>query len=674
MASIHPFDPVTPGEIKLASQIIQKALPGVPVRFKRIDLQEPIKKDVIPFLESERLGLRPLPTPPPRIIQALFDNEQSGALNKALVNTRSKSIVYIRELPKHIQAPMDPEELVEMEQLCLNHPKVRAEIEKLELPAEMSVCCEPWMYGTDDIHETRRLIQCYLFVLEVNDPQCNIFSLPCKFSPVFDARSKQLVRIDYLPSGADDKVTPTTPWKPVKTVQYAPNLIDEPLREDLKPYIVQQPLGGSYTVEGNAVSWQKWRFRVGFNSREGLVIYNVTYNGRNVFYRLSLSEMTVPYGDIDPRRPYHRKQAFDAGDVGFGITANQLTLGCDCLGHIKYFDAYRADGKGDPIKMSNVVCLHEQDNGLLHKHTNWRNDVATVVRNRQLVVQMICTLANYEYIFAWTFDQAAGIELEIRATGILSTTPFDNENGEIAPWATNVGPGVSAPYHQHMFSYRIDPAIDGFQNTIFYQESVPLPNGPSNVYGAGYTTVGNTIKNSGSEDLSVERHRVFKIRNDSIKNPITHKAVAYKLHATPSQMLLNGPESFNQKRAVFATKPIWVTKYQDDELFAGGEFTNQSRRSDGVDIWAAREDNVENEDIVLWHTIGLTHNPRIEDFPIMPMERISVALKPDGFFTKNPALDVPPSDQRFNKSTLHADHSVADSRACCTPKDRVVKL
>jgi primary-amine oxidase len=39
----------------------------------------------------------------------------------------------------------------------------------------------------------------------------------------------------------------------------------------------------------------------------------------------------------------------------------------------------------------------------------------------------------------------------------------------------------------------------------------------------------------------------------------------------------------------------------------------------------------------------------------MPMERVSVMLRPDGFFTKNPALDVPPSTQSFNKSTLHPE-------------------
>ncbi|KAB2570884.1 Copper amine oxidase 1 [Lasiodiplodia theobromae] len=597
-----PFDPVAPNEIQLASSILSAAIPGVPLRYKRVSLHEPVKRDVIPYIEAQRLGQQ-LPAPPERVLQILFHRKDTGAFCKALLKVRSRQLIYVKELPKNVQAPIDGDELAEMERVCLGHPVVKAEIEKMELPLGVTVCCDPWMYGTDSLDEHRRLFQCYLYVVEINDPLNNHYSTPCTFSPVFDSASHELVRMDFLPTGIDGRVKPTSKWKPVRTVQYAHHLLDQPLRSDLKPYIVQQPEGPSYSIEGNVIRWQKWRFVVGFNDREGLVIYNITYDGRNVFYRLSVSEMTVPYGD--PRRPYHRKQAFDIGDVGFGASANELALGCDCLGHISYFDAYRVDPEGSPVKMSNVVCVHEQDAGLQHKHTNWRDgSTATVVRNRQLVVQMICTLANYEYIFAYMFDQAAGIELEVRATGILSTTPFENEdaaNGTV-PWATNVGPGVSAPFHQHMFSFRVDPAVDGFENTVFFEESVSLPPGEENPYGAGYVTEDTVIQKSSAVDTSVDRHRVFKIRNDSVLNPITHKPVAYKLNAAPSQMLIMGKDSFNVKRAQYATKPIWVTKYQEDELFAAGEFTNQSKGEDGIQNWVARGDDVEKADLVLWHS------------------------------------------------------------------------
>lgn len=186
---------------------------------------------------------------------------------------------------------------------------MQAEIAKLQLPQGVTVCNDPWIYGTDDPAESRRLFQCYMYIMTTDHPQNNHYSTPCKFSPVFDALTRELVRMDYLPttSSGMPTVLETQPWKPVETIQYAHDLLTEELRRDLKPYIVQQPEGPSFRVNGNEVSWQKWRFRVGFNNREGLVIHNVTYDKRNTFYRLSVSEMTVPYGGIFPPSTMLRK-------------------------------------------------------------------------------------------------------------------------------------------------------------------------------------------------------------------------------------------------------------------------------------------------------------------------------------------------------------------------------
>lgn len=73
-----------------------------------------------------------------------------------------------------------------------------------------------------------------------------------------------------------------------------------------------------------------------------------------------------------------------------------------------------------------------------------------------------------------------------------------------------------------------------------------------------------------------------------------------------------GPETFNHRRGTFASKPIWVTRYRDDELWAAGEFTNQSREDTGLATYATRDENAENEDVVLWHCFGLTHVTRPE--------------------------------------------------------------
>lgn len=85
------------------------------------------------------------------------------------------------------------------------------------------------------------------------------------------------------------------PWEQVSGCEYDHKLTTTGYREDnMKPLIVQQPEGPSFTVRGREVNWQKWNFRVGFNLREGLVIHNVSYDGRPLFYRLAVCEMTVP--------------------------------------------------------------------------------------------------------------------------------------------------------------------------------------------------------------------------------------------------------------------------------------------------------------------------------------------------------------------------------------------
>lgn len=69
----------------------------------------------------------------------------------------------------------------------------------------------------------------------------------------------------------------------------------------------------------------------------------------------------------------------------------------------------------------------------------------------------------------------------------------------------------------------------------------------------------------------------------------------------------------------------------------------------GLPMWIEQAGNrcsIDNEDIVLWHTFGITHFPSPEDFPIMPAEPMTLLLRPRNFFDRNPVLDVPPSYAR----------------------------
>jgi hypothetical protein len=274
-----------------------------------------------------------------------------------------------------------------------------------------------------------------------------------------DAHKREIIRIDRLATGGKgDSLTAKTHAPRVldhcQSAEYVPEMVSGGIRQDVKPINITQPEGPSFTVtDESLVEWQKWRFRVSFNPREGAVLHDVTYDNRSILYRMSISEMTVPYADARP--PFHRKQAFDFGDGGAGNCANNLSLGCDCLGAIKYFDSVVVGSNGEPTVHPNVVCLHEQDNGIGWKHTNWRTGRAVVTRMRELVVQFIITLANYEYVFAYKLDTAGGITLEVRATGIVSVVNIDP--GKTSDYGNVVSGGVLAQNHQHIFAAREFP-------------------------------------------------------------------------------------------------------------------------------------------------------------------------------------------------------------------------
>lgn len=396
-----------------------------------------------------------------------------------------------------------------------------------------------------------------------------------------------------------------------------------------------------------------------------MVLYDVRYGGRPLFYRVSLSDMNIPYAD--PRPPFHRKSVFDLGDAGAGAMANNLKLGCDCLGHIQYLSAYIADSSGKPLLLENCICVHEQDAGIGWKHTNYRTGKAAITRSRELVLQSIITVSNYEYILAFIFNQAGEMTYEARATGILSTQPAsrDLEKSGV-PFGTVVHPGVLAVHHQHIFCLRIDPMIDGHSNRLVYDEALPMPLDPdTNPFGNGYVTSKTIIRKSSGLDLNPDTNRVFKIENTNTLNPINNQNVAYKIQLPPFQKILAHPSSWNFKRSEFSDHNIYVTTHRDNELFAGGWYTPQSRGGSGVRSWAARDDDLTapDADIVIWAQFGINHITRIEDFPVMPCETLRVNFKPVNFFDKNPALDVPPSEQNFNQSSLAGGQHILGSAA-----------
>ncbi|KAI1812162.1 copper amine oxidase 1 [Poronia punctata] len=687
----HPLRPLTEEELVIARDLVVKQSngEGVVLFFRSIYIDEPKRDDLIQFLAAEHAGEKPAITIP-RQVTVLFDLVKDGVptLTETIVDVEAGEIRRTKSFAPYCQTSYTLAEFGMFQEACVNSDMFKEAMEEFDLPEHMSVTIDPWPYGgLDPEEDLSRTLQGLVFARDStkNNQDSNHYSYPIPIIPVMDVATKKIVRVDRLATGGSGESLyprskgdkPKKLFEHAKPAEYVPELLDIQQRADLKPINVTQPEGASFKVHSdNLIEWQKWRFRIGFTPREGAVLHDVCYENRPIIYRLSFSEMTVPYGD--PRPPFHRKQAFDFGDGGIGRAANNLKLGCDCLGAIHYLSSVVTDSAGKPEMANNVVCLHEQDNGIGWKHTNFRTDRAVVTRLREFVIQFVVTLANYEYIFAYKLDTAGGISVETRATGIVSVVAIDE--GKTSGYGNVVSPGVLAQNHQHIFAVRIDPTIDSYEKgdtSVVLEETHPIPMNPeTNPFGNGYEIRRTVVEKAMYTDAEPRFNRAVKMENANKKNPISGKNVAYKFIPPPTQLMLADEKSTQAARAPYAKHHLWFTGHRDEELWAAGEFTNQSKKEEGgvrdavergdwfVDEPSSTSEKGRKSTPVVWNVFGLTHNPRVEDWPVMPVEIHQFHIRPADFFTRNPAIDMPTGK---NESSVLLSGN--DSSCCNNKKD-----
>ena len=564
------------------------------------------------------------------------------------------------------------EDLDIVEGIARKDPRVIQACKDIGITDMSKVYVDAWAIGIDERWGFERRLQQGLAYYR-NSAFDNQYAHPLDFSIVVDTEREEVLSVDVRYVNGERTAVP------LGEHNYLPEFIGDRYKHDrLKPIDITQPQGVSFNVKGNELSWAGYKMHIGFNYREGIVISDVCTHDpyedreRKLFNRISIVEMVVPYGC--PEKPHHKKHAFDVGEYGSGLMTNSLKLGCDCKGAIHYMDGVVSTGKGEAAVIKNAICIHEEDNGLLYKHTDFRDGTVVSARDRKLIISQIITAANYEYGFYHTFTLDGTYKLEMKLTGMLNTYCM-HPSEQAAPYGTEVASRVNAHNHQHLFSLRIDPEIDGQTNSVVQSDAVSsdYPVGsPQNLYGNGFYSKKTPLRTAlaGAADYCYETNRSWDIINPNRQNSISKKPVGFKILNTSCPPLLAKPGSTVHKRAAFARKPLWVVPYRDYELFPAGDYVCQSTGEENhpdnqtVLDWAQRDEPIENTDVVCYLQFGLTHFPRTEDFPIMPAEPVGIMLRASNFFEKNPALWVPPATVCVDTMSRNALPS-----ACCLPKN-----
>jgi primary-amine oxidase len=618
----HPLDPLTADEVARAWSLVRThdGL-GPRVRVISVALAEPLRA---------ALSGPGADHPVERAAFVVLMDRDARKAYEAVVALTQGRVVSWTHVPG-VQPAIVLDEFFECEAAVRADPGWQAAMRRRGITDFSLAIVDPWSAGNFGIEDEkgRRLSRTLTWVRK--SPTDNGYARPvANLIATVDLDEMKVIAIE------DHGVVPLPP----EDANYSPDVAGS--RPDLRPLEIRQPEGPSFALEGHELSWQKWRMRLGFTPREGLVLHRVSYRDqgrdRPILHRAAVVDMVVPYGD--PRPTYFHRNAFDVGEYGIGTLANSLVNGCDCLGEIRYLDAVVNDSRGGAVTLQNAICIHEEDYGILWKHFDWRTGYAEVRRSRRLVVSFIATVGNYEYGFYWYFYQDGTIQLEVKLTGIVSNGAV--MPGETPPWGELVAPQVYGPIHQHFFNVRLDVTIDGPLNAVYEVNTVADPAGPENPHHNAFRTEASLLRSETVAQRTVDplRGRFWKIVNPSVRNRLG-QPVGYKLVPGENVLPFAGPEAAVTKRATFMTKHLWVTRYDPRERYAAGDYPNQHPGGAGLPAYVEDDAPLDNAELVVWYTFGAHHVVRPEDWPVMPVTYIGFALKPVGFFDRNPALDVP---------------------------------
>jgi primary-amine oxidase len=415
-------------------------------------------------------------------------------------------------------------------------------------------------------------------------------------------------------------------------------------QHDLKPLNIAQREGPSFVVNGHKLNWQKWNIRFGINPRRGLEVYDVSFKNkdtdRKILYRGSLSEAVTPYGDPAWIDFY----AIDGGDM---VLANynlrSIIPGQDVPPNTVFLDGVIHDHLGKPIVVPRGIAVFERDGQLLWRHQNESR------RSRELVITSYIIIDNYDYSFSWIFDEAGGIKTEVLLSGVVNNYGKGNmfvdtkeELNRSEESYTMIDYRIAAPLHQHFFSFRLDFDVDGPNNSLVEINT-------QNVEGDDKKTSSpwfqNTLQTFSTEkevqrEMNAMTSRMWKVINPTMVNKIK-QPTSYILMPMGNAFSKSGIESGARSKFHFLNSHLWATRYNKNEMYAGGKYTNYEFQSEGLPKFIEDNESIQNEDLVLWYTVGFTHMPRPEDWPVMPAHRGGFKLIPFGFFDSNPALNVP---------------------------------
>ncbi len=386
----------------------------------------------------------------------------------------------------------------------------------------------------------------------------------------------------------------------------------------------------NFYIDETLKNGARWDMCWDHRQREGIIFHHIYYTPntgkrRMVLSHAAVAQIHVPYDDSGAR--FHDVSDFGIGHSGhqhFSDTEEDTSVIATLLG-VESYDSSMLDLKkkdcpnGNLLKWTevNVLCQQIESRDVAYKTGDHSS------RGNNLSLFSVSEVGAYYYIPTWRFFDDGTIEPWIGATGALQRFSSDKDRG----W--KMGDGRIGVAHLHNFFWKLDFDLNGTSdNDVVEEINFPL------VKGKRLRSV-TQFDREAARKVSPDNMRHWRIRDGTAKNSNNH-SISYDIVLNET-----GHQDIGPEHEPFTHNDFYVTKQNDDERFAshnpkGGknlaEFTNN--------------ENLVNQDIVIWAGITFYHMPRSEDAPHMDAHWSHMQLIPRDWHASNPSGKT----EKFNTS------------------------
>lgn len=596
-------------------------------RFATLTLLEPPKEVVLEFKPGDAIARKSL---------SVIYEASSNKTFEAVVNLSSRSLVSYKQASGQA---LVPEDVTVVRNVVRADKGWQQAMQKRGIKNFAEVYIVVWASGylPEKAEDRQRMLKAFFYY---RGPSDNAYFRPIEgVLADVDVIAKKVVKLTD---------TGVIPIAPIQQASIPPSFTKHLTKEQDSSAQSsnahdQQNIPSDLLVKGNEVNWKNWSFRFAVEPREGLVLYTVAFRDhgkiRPVLYRGSISELCVPYAD--PTAGWSFRDAFDVGQFGLGTSTSALEPLTDAPANARFFDAIIANQLGVPIVRKRSAALFERDGGILWRHFDSPSKRLLSVRGKDLVLSFITTVSNYDYCFNWIFHEDGTLEMETGMTGVMLAKGVDNAIAGADLHAHAVEKNIEAVHHQHFFCFRLDMDVDGAaNNSLVETNGISIPDKSQNPHGNAFCITETRLRREKDAVrlLNLNTTRRWKVVNDGLKNALGQNT-GYMLLPGENSIPYALESSFVRKRAGFINAHVWATAYDPTQMYAAGDYPYDGDGSKGLSDWIKANRSIEKTDLVLWYNMGITHTPRPEEWPIMPVHKCGFKLAPNCFFEKNPALD-----------------------------------